>query len=570
MKNNNLFNLFHVIFVIGCFFTIPILADDSLSNAVKASKEGNVDGLIANCSNIITSDADNTTLAKAYTMLALGFTLKAEDNAKERCLFLIDMLPKAVTETPAPAIIKLLSGEIKPGTMQEKLKGAPQDWQAVGAVAKYLDGVRRKAKLKELYNYTQEYKNSIIGLPDNWAKVWQLRLIAWHKWVQSGKGDKDKLEKLIAENGAKTLIKKPESQPEEDFKSVCEVIKLYLQNKPKDAKAAAVKAKTKYSATSDPLYTVLDYLSGNKTITQEKIFDSTSSKASVWALATIAMFAKSLSDSTQPNKQMLYYYIDNYNGNYKFLKKFPEVTAWKTNVDRWRKWLDSGFKKNAVGGLEPLLIARSGKSGKQQVASVSPPKEVIQDISTMELEEFEKGREELYGKRPRPASMDFEDSDFKRYLQTLPQDKKPMEETRYKTVKDIKHFIVRVLERSPYPKGLITKRGTKRGVVYMANTNILRLKKSTRSRKGKSYKWTDLAFEQYPAFMEYFAKRRLGISGAGQKTRKQIKEDAAMEYLGMAMLCDWFGKYEDALKYAKRAIEISPESKNKISNMMLK
>ena len=557
--------------IAGCFLSATLWADDFFDEAVRASRDGKVDALIANCGNIITGKADTATMAKAYTMLALGYTLEAGDNANDRCLGLIDLLPEDVARTSAMPIIQLLAGEIKTGQMKEKMAGAPQEWQAVGAVAKYLDGVRRKAGLKELYDYTREYKDNIIGMPENWAKAWQLRLIDWHKWIQSGQGDKSKLEKLIADNGAKALLKKPDADQEEDFASVSEVIRLYLQNNPQAAREAAVVAKTRYSNTTDPLYTVLDYLSGNKVLTQEKIFEKTSSKASVWAIATVAMFAKSLSDSSVPNKQILYYYIDNYNGNYKFLQKYPDITAWKPSVDLWRKWIDSGFNKNAASGLEPLLIARSGgKSQGQEVAVAEVKQDDVKDITTMELEEFQKGRDELYGKRPRPASMDFEDGEFNKYLNTLPKERQPMEKTRYNTVKDIKHFIVRVLERSPYPEGLITKSGEKKGVVYMANENIIRLKKSTRSKKGKSYEWSDLAFEQYPAFMEYFAKRRLGVSGAGQKTRKDIKKDAAMEYLGMAVLCDWFGHYEDALKHAKRAVEISPECKDQVSMMMLR
>lgn len=527
--------VFHFLLILLCFCSFTSMANDVFADAVKASRNGNVNGLITNCGNIITGETDSNTLAKTYAMLALGYTLQAGNDAKDRCAGLIDLVPDDVAKTPALPIIRLLAGEIKPDQLSKELASAPKDWQAVGAIAKYLDGVRSKAKLKELYGYTQEYKSDIIGMPDNWAKAWDSRLITWHTWIQTGKGDKAKLEKLIAANGAvKAVAKQPDTEQTEDFDSVSQVIKLYLQNKPKQAREAAVNAKTKYSATSAPLYVVLDYLSGNKMVTQEKIFEATSSKASVWALATVAMFAKSLSDSPAPNKQMLYYYIDNYKGNYKFLKKFPEITAWKPNVDRWRKWLDSGFKKDAASGLEPLLLAKSGGNGAQGASGEQ--KVASKDITEMELEEFQTGREELYGKRPRPTTMEFNDDVFKKYLQTLPKEKLSMENARYKTVKGIKHFIVRILERSPYPNGLITKHGKKRGVIYMANINIVRVKKSTRSKKGRSYKWDDVAFEQYPAFMKYFADRRLKVIGAGQKSHKQIQNDAAMEYLGMAIL----------------------------------
>lgn len=194
----------------------------------------------------------------------------------------------------------------------------------------------------------------------------------------------------------------------------------------------------------------------------------------------------------------------------------------------------------------------------------------VNDITIMELKAFEEGRSEKYEGRPKPASMDFDDDIFEKYLNALPVNLRATEKLRYSTVKNIKSFIVRVLERSPYSKGLKTRKGNKRGVVYMANIHGLRLKKSTRSKKGKSYKWKELKFEQYPEFMEYFAKRRLGISGAGQLSKKKLKQDAAMEYLGMAILCDWFGHYKNALKHAKRAVKICPDIKIRVSRMMLR
>jgi hypothetical protein len=114
------------------------------------------------------------------------------------------------------------------------------------------------------------------------------------------------------------------------------------------------------------------------------------------------------------------------------------------------------------------------------------------------------------------------------------------------------------------------KNGRKRkGVVYMANENILRLKKSVRSKRGKNYKWSDISFSQYPAFLEYFATRRLRMPGAGLHSRKEMKKNAANEYLAAAILSDWFGYYENALRYAKRAVDIYPDMKKQVSRMML-
>ena len=70
--------------------------------------------------------------------------------------------------------------------------------------------------------------------------------------------------------------------------------------------------------------------------------------------------------------------------------------------------------------------------------------------------------------------------------------------------------------------------------------------------------------------MEFYAQRRMKIIGAGGKSRTAIKKDAANDFFGAAILCDWFGDYENALKYAKEAIKNNPLIKKSVSNMILK
>lgn len=557
-----------LLFSMGLLF-LPLISkgeNAEFSEAVKASEEGKVKNVIIDCGKIITTETDPAILSKAYTMLAIGYTLEAEDTARDRCFGLFDLLPEEVGKTPAAPIIRLLAGDLKRNDLEKKIVDFPQDWKAVAYICMYLSAIRDKEKINELYSYCKKYQDNIIGLPkDDWAVAWNPRLVKWQTWMQSGKGEQEQLENLIAISGLKPKVKNTEEDQNKRFEAVSGIIKLYLQNQTAKAKEEAVKEKTTFSATSAPIYTVLDYLSGNNLITPEKIFEQTKTNAAIWALATVAMFAKTLSDAKEPNKQQLYYYVDNYNGNYQFFKSIPPIANWKPSIDRWRKWLDSGFKQS--DSLEPLLLSKSKKTANSPAAIANNP---VKDITTVTAEEFAEGRAEKYKGRQKPDSMEFSDAVFNKYLSSLPEKLRATEKLRYTNVKNIKPYLVRVLERSPYPHGLITKtKNMRSGVIYMANENILRYKKSSKTKKGTSYKWEDLAFEQYPAFMEYYAKRRLGISGAGQNSKKKFQQDAATEYLGMAILCDWFGHYEDALKYAQRAVEICPEINSQVSRMML-
>jgi len=73
--------------------------------------------------------------------------------------------------------------------------------------------------------------------------------------------------------------------------------------------------------------------------------------------------------------------------------------------------------------------------------------------------------------------------------------------------------------------------------------------------KPKLAKWDSLAFAQYIAFFEFFAQKRLDMEGGAVASDKTRMKEAGMEYFLAALICDWYGRYDDAAKLAKRAIE---------------
>ena len=103
----------------------------------------------------------------------------------------------------------------------------------------------------------------------------------------------------------------------------------------------------------------------------------------------------------------------------------------------------------------------------------------------------------------------------------------------------------------------------------MANSNYLVYKKSTRSKRSQRVYWKDLKFEQYAEMMEFYGDRKKKMTGAGKITAADMKREAANDFFGAALLCDWFGDYENALRYAKKTIENNPAMKDSISKMLL-
>ncbi len=377
--------------------------DSSLKAALESAGRGDVSGLIINSGGLLADEIDDLTMQKVYVLLALGYTLDASDDAAERCAGLLDLFPEEFDGNPSAAIIGFLAGKVKAGDLSARTSSAPDDWKAVASVARYIAGVRSKKDLRELYSETQSYKEAIAGLPlDSWALVWNKRLPKWHGYIQAGRGEAEELEPLIAAGRPCVTATAEQDDSAKHAETINSIVSLYLQNEPDKARKSATEAKGATASKDDPFHVILDYLSGTK-MDPSVVAEKTAASAVNWALATVAVFARSLSDSEKPDKQTLYFCIDNYEGNIKLLSKNPEVAKWRQSVEHWRKWCDSGFKAEACASGEPLLLARSVK------CKAEPKQATFKDITTVALEDFQEGRSERYAGRPRPISLDFDD-----------------------------------------------------------------------------------------------------------------------------------------------------------------
>jgi tetratricopeptide (TPR) repeat protein len=300
----------------------------------------------------------------------------------------------------------------------------------------------------------------------------------------------------------------------------------------------------------------MDYLAGSKSVTPDKLFKTTGQDAALWLSACVAMFVVNVADTKTLDKQMLDYCLNNIQGNVKFLGSDPIVGHWGKDALKWRKWFDSGFKKDSA--CNPLLLSKS----------VSPPK--VYDITNTTLEEFTADREKYFKNRPKLVGLICRGADLDAHLATLPEARRKVEEARYNTIRDLKHHVTRMLERNPYPKGILVNRksgGDKpvryRGTIAMGNDSFLVMRK-------RRYKWKDIAVQFYEEFMTHYAKQRVTGAGIGNQSLEERRGDAAEDYLGVAILYDWVGDYEKALDFAKRAVTVCPAKKKKVSIYMLK
>ena len=549
-------------------------------------RKGSIQEISQICGKAVNEDNRPEDLAKIYTILAFTYILRDTEDAVDRCSGLLELLPEHSDMTPAVTLIKVLAQESGKKTVD--VSAFSVEWKAAADITFYLQGVKENAPAEELYSFFKDYNNQVSTLKGvSWIKTFKMRFSRWQAWIQAGKGDKTLLPPLISKikPGSKQVIVKAVKQqlPVNENKitaGINMVIQDYLAGDIENGKKKAEELK-KITPPSNGFYEIINYLSKTDINDTDKLLNAKKTKASEWALASIAMFVKHLLvNKGVPDKYKLYFYLDNFDGNIKLVKDNPAVSAWIPFSKKWRKWVDSGLKKEANSGLEHILVTHSDNatvmpSDKINEASSGEPAKNVMELTE---EDFAADRETKYSARPRPASLEFDDLEkgLDDYFNSLPTNLAEKERKRLKGVKKVKHYIIRIMERTPYPEGLIVKNKKKpgktrkiRGVVYLANKHHLRLKKSKRSKKGRNYDWEDLSMIQYERFIDFFAERRLKMTGAAESKKTDMISDAANDYIALALLLDWYGYYTDALKYAKRAIEIKPDFSAKVSDLFL-
>lgn len=339
---------------------------------------------------------------------------------------------------------------------------------------------------------------------------------------------------------------------EKQLQAVSAVLEKYMKNDIATAEEEAME-KTYECDAKSPVGLLLDYLSGNNSIKPSYIILAAEKDPDLSAMVSLSLFARMLAaKDTKLDSFELENYLSNYLADLKSCKTSPPK-AWKKRVETWLDWCRNDFKYSK--GLDALLVARSGKTtGAPNVNDV----EVKKDFADITYKDFCATRL-LFKERPKPMSLDFKRDEVQKYIDRLPSIKlKKDEAMRCNMVNKFKPYIVVLLSKNPYHgKISLNNKRSFSGTVYMANENSLRIKRSSTSSR-RSYKWGDLAPQQYISFMKYYAKQRTDGFGA-VVSKKQRERQAAEDYLQLAFYCDWFGLYKDALNYARLSVKLSPD-----------
>jgi hypothetical protein len=191
------------------------------------------------------------------------------------------------------------------------------------------------------------------------------------------------------------------------------------------------------------------------------------------------------------------------------------------------------------------------------------------DISSLTAEFLKKDRESFAAGRIKPPNYDFDFTLQEKHLASLDTARKETETTRLTIVANMKHYLCSLTARNNYNQSFKTSNGKVMSGSMMANPNFLSVK------AGKNYnriKWNELPPQELAKMIAYYANMRMKISRAGESPTDAAtrKNEAAEDYLRLAILCDWYGCYDDTVVYAQKSMEINPDMTARVKKYIMK
>lgn len=344
-------------------------------------------------------------------------------------------------------------------------------------------------------------------------------------------------------------------------REIASVVDLYLSGKTDIGELKAIDMSDSLSKGSlrpeDPARRIVSLLGGASDVDMRKVAVQTAARPDLWALASAALFVRTLSSDPSPDADLVANAVANYQDALSSGASLPCAVKWRDRIPAWQAWC---AKSLAVSdGLEPLLRKRS-RDPKTEVAASG-----FEDIS---LDEFKKSRQP-FAKRPMPMGLSFRTTEIEKYLASIDNDRlRSLERARYDYIKGIKPYILRLFVRSPYNgKVKLAKNRVVSGTVALANEKFM-LVRDPNTEKSVKCEWDEVMPEQFADFLSYFAKMRIKLTGPNLSDADKSRQTAD-DLAHAAALCDWYGRYQDAIDYAKLATRISPGIKPELVKVLL-
>ncbi len=575
-----LFFLWSIIFLFGCSLAADTRKDSSgfPGSLLESIEKADIESAQEHCADLVFSTEDAGVSARANVVFSilqyLGREKVASSRAESTGMFYKDSeIPE---EEAAAKLLLYLGDEIKADELWAYMKKKSPDWRATAAIAGYVKSLNDSGPDPEKLNrYVKEYMDA-TGQMDaqSWGNIWTSRLATWQTALQK-KDVKGDLEKLIAEE----MNVDPSGSLRERVRTLSGIYGLFLAGKRKEALAAAGESlgelESGKGGDAEAYSLILKYLSGENIYSQE-IYEAAKSNPDMFVMGAVGAFIGEfvLDRDGDIHKSVLAAHLDNYisnSGN----AELEEALAWKKRVENWKKWSLAGCPKQ--DGLAPLLSlhSRAIADKDREKTALSEASELLSSLqssvslSEVALDDFKKVRH-LFKGRPKPEDFDFESLDIQNHLEGMPFEARQGEWLRYRYMKTFKKKIVDMLDLYEY-KGLILLKNKKlRGRVVQADKDTITVKTDSSVNK---YKWSEFRFEQIPLFVDYYLNSKaMRIEGKGNNifsTKIERIREHYSKNLMLAIMCDWYGKYEESLKYGGAAEKYS-DDKTAVRKLLLK
>lgn len=174
--------------------------------------------------------------------------------------------------------------------------------------------------------------------------------------------------------------------------------------------------------------------------------------------------------------------------------------------------------------------------------------------------------------RPRPADIDFfrVEGALRAYVRQVPEAQRTLERERIRELSTLRKYLLQLMKFVPYDdekRGVVLRDGTVLKGTTMGNDREVVIRQRSKSRK---LTWEELAPQQYVNFFEFYINMRLSHADptAAEGSTAQNRKDAGGDAYRVALLCDWYGRGADAVRFARSAANWDPALRPRLADML--
>ncbi len=319
----------------------------------------------------------------------------------------------------------------------------------------------------------------------------------------------------------------------------------------------------------DPVLSVLRYMSAGP-INPSNLRDQVASDRHLALVTEVAIFVKEAyikgDEAIKREAQR------NFSSN----SRLVDSQSWgvKSFSDRIKAWHDWLFlASDDAASMEPLMLALRAvaktperKDPEDEFEEPDPPRSVSfapatkrkvdpsLQLSMLTAGWLRENRAPFASRRPKPSDYNFSDTVIQEYLTGLSKEHVEFETERANQVAPLKNHLIGTMLHMPYGNTTIKRRSrTPVSGSFMANRNFISVRLGG-SDKRVRIMWNEIPPSQFVTFLAHYARIRSQATPSGEISLAKQRREAAWEYLRVALFCDWYGGYDDAVRYAKQAV----------------